>query len=126
MQKNKGSAGERVAICLWFCKIIFRYYLLVTLQLICMPFFLCYVHCCQLLSRYLAPLGYGLDTSGPDARILKVALVPSPPRGNPYWDPICTRPRPDILSSAPIRSPSWYFLSFDSHNRTGNKAVGRV
>jgi hypothetical protein len=53
-----------------------------------------------------------------------VALVPSPPRGNPYWDPICTRPRPGILNSAPIRSASWYFLSFDSRNRTSNRAVG--
>jgi hypothetical protein len=40
MWKNEGSARERVAICLWFCKILFRYYLSVTLQLICMPFFL--------------------------------------------------------------------------------------
>jgi hypothetical protein len=75
MEKNEGSAGERVAICLWFCKIPFRYYLSVTLQLICMPFFLYCVHCCRLLPWYLAPLGYGLDMSGSDARILKVALV---------------------------------------------------
>jgi hypothetical protein len=72
------------------------------------------------------PLGYGLDMSGLDARILKVALVLSPPRGNPYWDPTCTWPRPGILSNAPIRSASWYFLSFDSRNRTDNRAVGRM
>ena len=72
------------------------------------------------------PPGICLDMSGPDARILKVALVPSPPRGNPYWDPTCTRPWPGILSSTPIRSASWYFLSFDSRNKTGNRAVGRV
>jgi hypothetical protein len=70
MEKNEGPAGERVAICLWFCKILFRYYLSVTLQLICMPLFLCCVHCYQLLPWYLAPLGYGLDVLGPDARIL--------------------------------------------------------
>jgi hypothetical protein len=75
VEKNEGSAGERVAICLWFCKILFRYYLSVTLQLICMPLFHCCVHCYQLLPWYLAPLGYGLDVSGPDARILKEGPV---------------------------------------------------
>jgi hypothetical protein len=35
----------------------------------------------------LGPLGYGLDMSGSDARILKVALVPSLRKGKPYWDP---------------------------------------
>jgi hypothetical protein len=49
VEKNEGSAGERVAICLWFCKILFRYYLSVILQLLCMPLFLCCVHCYQLL-----------------------------------------------------------------------------
>jgi hypothetical protein len=43
VEKNEGSAGEWVAICLWFCKVLFRYYLSVTLQLICMPLFLCCV-----------------------------------------------------------------------------------
>jgi hypothetical protein len=36
-----------------------------------MPFFLCCVHCCQLLPWYLAPLGYGLDMSGLDAGFLR-------------------------------------------------------
>jgi hypothetical protein len=40
-----------------------------------MPLFLCCVHCYQLLPWYLAPLGYGLDVSGLDARILKEELV---------------------------------------------------
>jgi hypothetical protein len=99
----------------------------VTLQLDCMPlFFLCCMHCCRLLSRYLPPLGYGLDLLGSDARILKVALVPLLRRGKPYWGPSWIWPRPGILNSAPIRSASWYFLSFDSRNKTGNRAVGRV
>jgi hypothetical protein len=54
-----------------------------------------------------------------------VALVPSLRRGKPYWGPRA-RPRLGILNSAPIRSASWYFLSFDSRNKTGNRAVGRV
>jgi hypothetical protein len=84
------------------------------------------MHCCRLLSRYLAPLGYGLDLSRSDARILKVALMPLLQRGKPYWGPSSIRPRPGILNSAPIRSASWYFLSFDSRNKTGNRAMGCV
>jgi hypothetical protein len=91
-----------------------------------MPLFFLYcMHCCRLLSRYLAPLGYGLDLLGSDARILEVALVPSLRRGKPYWGPRA-RPRPGVLNSAPIRSASWYFLSFDSRNKTDNRAVGCV
>jgi hypothetical protein len=40
-----------------------------------MPLFICCVHCYQLLFWFLAPLGYGLDVSGLDARILKEELV---------------------------------------------------
>jgi hypothetical protein len=31
-----------------------------------------------------------------------------------------------MFSSAPIGSPSWYFLSFDLRNKTDHRAVGRV
>jgi hypothetical protein len=55
-----------------------------------------------------------------------VALVPLLQRSKPYWGPSWIRPRSGIFNSAPIRSANWYFLSFDSHNKTGNRAVGRV
>jgi hypothetical protein len=84
------------------------------------------VHCYQLLPWYLAPLGYGLDVSRLDARILKEELVSWPPMGNLNWDPTCTQSWVGIFSSAPIGSASWYFLSFDSRNRTGRRVVGRV
>jgi hypothetical protein len=72
------------------------------------------------------PLGYGLDVSGLDARILKEELVSWPLRGNLNWDPTFTQSWLGIFSSAPIGSANWYFLSFDSRNRTGHRVVGRV
>jgi hypothetical protein len=43
-----------------------------------------------------------------------------------HWCHYWIRPRPGIFNSAPIRSANWYFLSFDSRNQAGNRAVGRV
>jgi hypothetical protein len=47
-----------------------------------------------------------------------------PPRGNLNWDPTYTQSWLGVFSSAPIGSASWYFLSFDSRNRTGLQGGG--
>ena len=48
------------------------------------------------------------------------------PKGQPNRDPTCTQSRLGIFSSAPIGSASWYFLSFDSRNKTVYMAVRHV
>jgi hypothetical protein len=46
------------------------------------------------------------------------------PGGNLNWDPTCTQSWLRIFSSTPIGSSSWYFLSFDSRNRSDCRVVG--
>jgi hypothetical protein len=73
------------------------------------------MHCCRLLSRYLAPWDMASTCRGRMPGFLGW-----------HWCHYWIRPRPGIFNNAPIRSTSWYFLSFDSRNKTGNRAVGRV
>jgi hypothetical protein len=115
--ENEGFAGERVVIYLDFVRYSLSTTYQAILQLICTLLFLCCVRCYQFLPWYLAPLGYGLDVSRLDARILKKELVTCPPRGNLNRDPACTQSWQGIFSSAPIGSASWYFLSLDSRNQ---------
>jgi hypothetical protein len=89
VEKNKGSAGERVAICLWFCKILFRYYLSVTLQFICMPLFLCCVHFTNSSPGTWPPWDMALTCWDRMPGFLRKDWCHDP-KGNPNWDPTCT------------------------------------
>ena len=79
MEKDEGSARERVAICLWFCKILLSAINLTTL--IYMPFVLA-VYSITNFSLVLGPMGCRFDVSRLDTSTPKKELVTWPPGGS--------------------------------------------